>query len=171
MPKDNVLSLREQDTGHGQSHEEAQSLLSSAANDEGADVATQADHLPHRIAIGSRRQSSLVRQPENGAPRTPRTANRVHFDIEERRSSEHAANGHAPDALGWIDEDDYLSHHAAGRGRSDTGQRAPLLTDIEAPSVTVASAGDGFNAEDYLENARPRSGMGSAFMNMANSIM
>jgi len=48
-------------------------------------------------------------------------------------------------------------------------QRLPLLTGIEAPSVTVAN--ESFNPEDHLENARPRSGMRSAFMNMANSIM
>jgi sodium-coupled neutral amino acid transporter 11 len=44
-----------------------------------------------------------------------------------------------------------------------------LLTGIEAPSVTLAS--DDFNPEDLLEGARPKSGMKSAFMNMANSIM
>lgn len=52
-----------------------------------------------------------------------------------------------------------------------TGQRLPLLTGIEAPSVALASEGDDFAAEDLLESARPRSGMQSAFMNMANSIM
>jgi sodium-coupled neutral amino acid transporter 11 len=43
------------------------------------------------------------------------------------------------------------------------------LTDIEAPSVTLAT--DDFNADDLLESARPKSGMKSAFMNMANSII
>ena len=47
----------------------------------------------------------------------------------------------------------------------------PLLTDIEAPSVTVALEHTQFHAEEHLENARPKSGMRSAFMNMANSIM
>jgi sodium-coupled neutral amino acid transporter 11 len=63
----------------------------------------------------------------------------------------------------WIEEQDYMNGSAGGRG-----QRVPLLTGIEAPSVTVASD---FNAEDLLESARPKSGMQSAFMNMANSIM
>ena len=54
--------------------------------------------------------------------------------------------------------------------RASTGQRAPLLTNIEAPSVTVATE-LGFSAEDYLVNARPKSGMKSAFVNMANSII
>jgi len=69
-----------------------------------------------------------------------------------------------------MDEEDYTHQASAGR-RSSTGQRAPLLTDVEAPSVTVASADLGFNAEDLLESARPKSGMRNAFMNMANSIM
>lgn len=47
-------------------------------------------------------------------------------------------------------------------------QRLPLLTGIEAPSVTVASD---FDPEDHLESAKPRSNMRSSFMNMANSIM
>jgi len=64
-----------------------------------------------------------------------------------------------------LDGDDYLD---GGDGRERT-QRLPLLTGIEAPSVTVAE--ESFNPEDHLENARPRSGMRSAFMNMANSIM
>ena len=64
-----------------------------------------------------------------------------------------------------LDGDDYLD---GGDGRERT-QRLPLLTGIEAPSVTVAE--ESFNPEYHLENARPRSGMRSAFMNMANSIM
>ena len=50
-------------------------------------------------------------------------------------------------------------------------QRAPLLTDIEAPSVTVANASLNSQIDDLLEHPRPKSGMMSAFMNMANSIM
>jgi len=64
-----------------------------------------------------------------------------------------------------LEGDDYLD---GSDGRERT-QRLPLLTGIEAPSVTVAE--ESFNPEDHLENARPRSGMRSAFMNMANSIM
>jgi sodium-coupled neutral amino acid transporter 11 len=70
---------------------------------------------------------------------------------------------HALIGGGWIDEEDYMNGSPGGRG-----QRVPLLTGIEAPSVTIASQ---FNPEDLLENARPKSGMSSAFMNMANSIM
>jgi sodium-coupled neutral amino acid transporter 11 len=58
---------------------------------------------------------------------------------------------------------------AHGHNGRERVQRLPLLTGIEAPSVTVAE--DVFNPESLLESARPRSGMRSAFMNMANSIM
>lgn len=113
----------------------------------------------------SRRQSSISQPPPDGAPRTPRTPNRVRFNIEEERGGQ---NGHALSPGGeeegdWTEEEDYLEAR-----RSSTGQRAPLLTDVEAPSVTAALE---FNAEDHLESARPKSGMSSAFMNMANSII
>ncbi|KAI9850086.1 MAG: hypothetical protein M1838_006098 [Thelocarpon superellum] len=82
------------------------------------------------------------------------------------------ANGRAPSTdAAWTDAEDYLSHHAAGGRRDSMGHRAPLLTDIEAPSVTVAGGNLDFNVHDLLESARPKSGMRSAFMNMANSII
>jgi sodium-coupled neutral amino acid transporter 11 len=67
----------------------------------------------------------------------------------------------------WVelDGEDYMD----GDDGRERVQRMPLLTGIEAPSVTVAE--ESFNPEDHLESARPRSGMRSAFMNMANSIM
>lgn len=105
-------------------------------------------------------------------PSTPRTPNRVRFEVEEPSGS--GPNGHVrhEEDGTWMDEDDYMTHNAVLSGRRDsTAHRAPLLTDIVAPSVTVASADVGFNADDLLENARPKSGMRSAFMNMANSIM
>ncbi|KAJ4294303.1 hypothetical protein N0V90_007993 [Kalmusia sp. IMI 367209] len=102
-----------------------------------------------------KRQSSFAQPRPDGAPRTP---NRVRFE-EPRRSMNGDAGGE------WIDLDgeDYMEE---GRERV---QQLPLLTGIEAPSVTVAE--EAFDPEDYLESARPRSGMRSAFMNMANSII
>jgi sodium-coupled neutral amino acid transporter 11 len=85
----------------------------------------------------------------------------VRFE-EPRRSmngNNHGSDWHELEGDDYFDSDD-------GRERT---QRLPLLTGIEAPSVTVAE--ESFNPEDHLENARPRSGMRSAFMNMANSIM
>ncbi|MCJ1476694.1 hypothetical protein MMC13_005362 [Lambiella insularis] len=171
--------------------EEAQSLLSADANEPDADISSPPSPPPKgppppppKESRLPRRQSSLAHPPQNGAPRTPRTANRVRFDIEERRSAEMAANrqpirGWGRETQGdWaeIEEEDYMLNGNRGRSfggrRSGTAQRAPLLTDIEAPSVTVASAEGGvFRVEDLLEGARPKSGMRSAFMNMANSII
>lgn len=113
-----------------------------------------------------KRQSSFARPRPDGTPRTP---NRVRFEEEPVRI---AGNGDAYGAE-WIEleGDDYMDDHgfdgAEGRERV---QRLPLLTGIEAPSVTLAVDLD-FNLEEHLESARPRSGMRSAFMNMANSIM
>ncbi|KAF1967640.1 hypothetical protein BU23DRAFT_559278 [Bimuria novae-zelandiae CBS 107.79] len=106
-----------------------------------------------------KRQSSFAQPRPDGTPRTP---NRVRFE-EPRRSM----NGDAQDAE-WVEleGEDYLEEGQEGRERV---QRLPLLTGIEAPSVTVAE--QAFDPEDHLENARPRSSMRSSFMNMANSII
>ena len=114
------------------------------------------------------RQSSFAQPRPDGTPRTP---NRVRFDVDDSPTSERHANGSLhPD---WVDDEDFLAEEGSvggGRRQSDA-QRLPLLTGIEAPSVTVALEHTEFNAADHLENARPKSGMRSAFMNMANSIM
>jgi len=129
---------------------------------------------PRTTLHSSPRQSSFSKPSQNGAPRAPRTANRVRFDIEERRSRELELNGqaqpHSPETETWTEDEDYLSHDTSEDGSRSNGQRAPLLTGIEAPSVAIANELD-FNPEDLLESARPKSGMRSAFMNMSNSIM
>jgi sodium-coupled neutral amino acid transporter 11 len=118
---------------------------------------------PSPTPLMGTRQSSLAQIREG-----PRTPNRVRFkehDEDDTPPSSPQAP-RAPNGLGWVDDEDYMR-----QGASD-GDRMPLLTDIEAPSVTLASADDDeFNAEDLLETSRPKSGMRSAFMNMANSIM
>ncbi|KAL8828938.1 MAG: hypothetical protein Q9191_002308 [Dirinaria sp. TL-2023a] len=154
--------------------EEAEALLPPSVEEEVESLPSNSAP-PRRIPLPERRQSSISKPPPNGQPRTPRTSNRVRFDIEERMSSERAPNGHPPassdgSSLNWVEEDDYLSGNTrSSRSSSSTGQRAPLLTDIEAPSVTVAGSDVSFNVEDLLETARPKSGMRSAFMNMANT--
>lgn len=108
----------------------------------------------------TKRQSSFAQPRPEGVPRTP---NRVRFDdVPSRASMNGDANG-----ADWIEMEgeDYMNGHD-GRERV---QRLPLLTGIEAPSVTVAE--EIFDPEDHLESAKPRSGMRSAFMNMANSIV
>lgn len=84
----------------------------------------------------------------------PRSANRVRFDltpqIEDgppRFSSDSAQRFD-------IEEADYATEH----------HRTPLLMDMEAPSVALAN-----DLEEEMR--RPKSGMKSAFMNMANSII
>ncbi|KAL9640713.1 MAG: hypothetical protein Q9164_000108 [Protoblastenia rupestris] len=149
----------------------AEQSLSLLQNEE--DQEPEPANAPRRPSHhNSGRQSSFSKPSTNGGPRTPRTPNRVRFDIEERPSSEHELNGFAqsPDPTGHFAEEGYVDTNGFAVGRSSTGQRAPLLTGIEAPSVTVANELD-FNAEDLLEDARPKSGMKSAFMNMANSII
>lgn len=56
-------------------------------------------------------------------------------------------------------------------GRGGDSHRVPLLTDLEAPSVRVANEWGGDMEEAEAEMNRPKSGMKSAFMNMANSII
>ncbi|KAI2787382.1 Vacuolar amino acid transporter 2 [Penicillium oxalicum] len=133
---------------------------------------------PNRPASDNRpspqRQSSIVRPPTEGQRRTPRTTNRVHFDLDlEGHDDDSIANGRArssdDDAL-WLDDDDYELSDQGRSGVRNSGQTIPLLTDIEAPSVTLATSED-FFPEDHLESARPRSGLNMAFMNMANSII
>jgi sodium-coupled neutral amino acid transporter 11 len=144
----------------------------------GADLILQA--RPGASPLGQRRASSFAKKASDGTPRTP---NRVRFDFDHDATpvASHAqapAAPRVPIVLPWRegdgqeedDDDEDTNQHAAARG-GDT-QRVPLLTDIEAPSVTLALAeDDDFNPEDLLETSRPKSGMRSAFMNMANSIM
>ena len=97
------------------------------------------------------RQSSISQPRPDG---TPRTTNRVRFDIDD------APNGHLPEEQ-WMDDEDYLQ---------SPRQDVPLLTDITPPSSSPFLS-DAFQPEDHLPNARPKSGMRSAIMNMANSII
>ncbi|KAE8146700.1 amino acid transporter [Aspergillus avenaceus] len=161
---------------HNGLHElESQSLLSESPREEPesltpidptAPISYSADEAQHQ------RQSSFAQPVPEGQRRTPRTLNRVRFDLEDDTEDEHRSNGysrHSEDSA-WLDDEDYARGGGAQSGRSSTGQMVPLLTDIEAPSVTLATSED-FFLEEHLESARPRSGMRMAFMNMANSII
>ncbi|KAL2399852.1 Vacuolar amino acid transporter 2 [Exophiala dermatitidis] len=98
------------------------------------------------------RQSSLYHPRPDGTPRTP---NRVRFDLDDHAS----ANEHEREES--LDEEDFLH---------SPGQQAPLLTDITPPADSPFRS-EAFQPEEYLPDARPKSGMPSAFMNMANSII
>jgi solute carrier family 38 (sodium-coupled neutral amino acid transporter), member 11 len=98
-------------------------------------------------------------------PRTPRTPNRVRFDLPPAIDTDHEDNDAPPPYV-----DSPLS------GRRDPRPRAslPLLTDIEAPSITLAASpwgDDDVHEWAERERRRPKSGLRSAFMNMANSII
>ncbi|KAL8953540.1 MAG: hypothetical protein Q9222_000598 [Ikaeria aurantiellina] len=141
---------------------EASSLLHDRGND--GDKSPSPDPMPaSKPPSLQRRQSSLAMPSQEGIPRRPRTVNRVRFEGEQHGSNERSQ--------AWDDEDDNISHRHSMDGASSTSQHAPLLTGIEAPSVTVANTDFDFTVEDLLESNRPKSGMRSAFMNMANSIM
>ncbi|RSL70010.1 hypothetical protein CEP54_002001 [Fusarium duplospermum] len=100
---------------------------------------------------------------------TPRTPGRVRFDLTPEIvpvSNGDAFGGHGP--RGSEDDGYFDMEEAASPARA---HRMPLLTGIEAPSVTVAnSMGDPGELAEHEMN-RPKSGLKSAFMNMANSII
>ena len=168
---------------HGQDEHEAYPLLSSPGESEKPDdlivhpgpptLLTSPPEQALRINTSyGQRQSSISQRTPDGQRRTPRTSNRVRFDLEPVRDEEdHLSTGRSgsPDDALWMDEDYELNNQNQSAMRR-TSQTVPLLTNIEAPSVTVATSEDIF-PEDHLENARPRSGTKMAFMNMANSII
>lgn len=163
---------------NGQDEHEAQSLLSASSEEH--DLAFHPEPLPSPIpsrnATNGDRHSSISQPAADGKRRTPRTMNRVRFDLEEepedpnRISIERTLSpDDSPDDTLWLEDEDYELGNQ-GTGTHHSGQSIPLLTNIEAPSVTLATSDD-FFPEDHLEDARPRSGMKMAFMNMANSII
>lgn len=145
------------------------------ASQEEQDLAFQPEPVPSPIPsrnANGKRHSSISQSTPDGQRRTPRTMNRVRFDLEEasENSERHSIDrASSPDDELWVDDEDYELGNR-GQGNRQNGQSIPLLTDIEAPSVTLATSDD-FFPEDHLEDARPRSGMKMAFMNMANSII
>lgn len=178
MPRDDNITARLTERRDA-TEDEARSLLSASSTEDDDLVvhsgsSDQRNPPPNPLApqTNGPRQSSIYRPPTDGQRRTLRTPNRVRFDLDDESEDEPTpANGHArsEENSSWMDEEDYISR-GPRRPRSSTGHMAPLLTDIEAPSVTVATS-DNFFPEEHLESARPRSGMRMAFMNMANSII
>ncbi|KAI9680550.1 MAG: hypothetical protein M1817_003990 [Caeruleum heppii] len=82
--------------------------------------------------------SAPDKEPQGDGHGSPHTPHRVRFQLDETPNA--APNGHAraSDAA-WADEEDYLAYHAPSRQRDNVAHRAPLLTDIEAPSLAKAS--------------------------------
>ncbi|KAK3946388.1 putative vacuolar amino acid transporter 2 protein [Diplogelasinospora grovesii] len=152
--------------------------------------------------VRRRSRSPRIPIPTTGVagsgPGTPRTPNRsVRFDLRPTivTSTSHTHHTHHTHHNGTahtqngsaggrehdggreresfdLDTEDPLHHHADGR----RVQRLPLLTNIPAPSVSLANRLDNEDDENELsdwerEQARPKSGLREAFMNMANSII
>lgn len=130
------------------------------------------------FAVAARLPPATRHPPDLTSP-TPRTPNRVRFalddestvgaiELEEARCSslQHSVN------YSWADEEDYFQSdddYGSGDddGRLGGGTRAPLLTGIEASSVTITQ-----DIDDLLERSvRPKSGMFMAFFLQANAIV
>ena len=150
MPKDRPYDLRDLDVSR--ETDQSRSLLSQGAIDDDDERSTPTPPFPH---------SSFSRRTAlNGFSRTPRTIHRVRFDVGGTDSDEHALNGYArapivEDLDPAVAENEVSANHFDST-MSSAGQRAPLLTDVDAPSVVVAEDLD-FDPEQLLENARPTS--------------
>ena len=159
----------EADESFDQNSQEAQSLLPSASISEDS---PRSGPISPRPINTHQRQSSFSKKTLDGSSRTP---NRVRFNVPESAESNDGVelqNRRGQDGSpDWLDNEDYFSHANGGTRRSSTGQRAPLLTGIEAPSITVATETFDGSADDEMAHRRPKSGVRGAFMNMANSIM
>ena len=177
MPLENGSDIRRIETGRP---DEEEGLLIPRSADENIDNHPAPDPpRPPPLLEGLSDKGSYsteCRLSKDAQPETPRTANRVRFDLGDGSEAEddaengfHRSRGSRRPA--WLEDDDYM-HDGSDEPRrsSSSSQQVPLLTDIEAPSVTVATTSD-FFPEEHLESARPRSGLINSFMNMANSIV
>ncbi|KAI1428807.1 transmembrane amino acid transporter family protein [Xylaria sp. FL1777] len=151
--------------------EEHQGLLAGRESDGEDDIDDDDDGL---IVHPGGRDIAQDADHDSLGPRTPRTPNRVRFDLRPTNIPP-AANGthDSIDSVPPFDSFDYLDHEPESPGGRDRTVRRPLLTDIEAPSVTVANnlSDDDVHTWAERERSRPKSGLRSAFMNMANSII
>lgn len=155
--------------GEPNRHEEAHGLLASSDfDDHEDDIVVYAANGDGKQEQGSHSDTS----PSPPKIKTPRTPNRVQFDLNpavigDANGSAHGGRRSSSEESFEFDDDvEIQGHHS---------HRVPLLTDMEAPSVAVANTlGDDANDDgERLEQAmrRPKSGLKSAFMNMANSII
>lgn len=143
--KQSIIRKDGENTEASKNEEDRGLLAADSSEDEDGDLVTHPSPSP---------------PPPESTPRTPRTPNRVRFDLPPDTSNTHGDDSPPP--------------------YSDASRRPqvfhPLLTDIEAPSVTLAASPWGNEDEDVhswaeRERQRPKSGLRSAFMNMANSII
>lgn len=141
-----------------------------------------------RPSHGAMRPPQSPGTPTPPGQRTPRTPQRVRFDPNPTILHGRTPNGTADSfdsqrrgssSSSQRDSFDDLDFDIGGGGPggdADGQHRRPLLTGIEAPSVALANGpwgGEHEDAEGWAESERlrPKSGLRSAFMNMANSII
>lgn len=165
-------------------NEEEHGLLSAhgSDDDDGQGSGEDDDLIVHQHASEQPHSALSKSSNGNGAVRTPRTPNRVRFDLRPT-SIPSPANGHGQQGRSSQDTDDDIElgdhdpldspYNPSGH---ETFQRQPLLTGIEAPSVALANSAGWGDSDDVhswheAEQSRPKSGLRSAFMNMANSII
>ncbi|ESZ97115.1 hypothetical protein SBOR_2473 [Sclerotinia borealis F-4128] len=153
--KSNAHSNRRND--ENQSHrnpEEDVGLLAAESGSEDEDSIEHSGPLPEQGAAANQTH-------------TPRTPNRVRFDLPPSPNGERENRREVP----FVDEEESPHAYPSSRTQSFT----PLLTGIEAPSVTVASSpwtdDEDVHTWAERERARPKSNLRNAFMNMANSII
>ena len=144
-----------QDLRVGREPEQSCSLLAQGVAGDDGDISPAAHQIP------SSSHSSLSQTASNGFPSAFRTVNRVRYDDGETDSVEHILSDHtrtpSQEDGNWLEaEDGFLENEP--EMTSSPGQRVPLLTNVEAPSVMVAENLH-FEAERLLENARPKSGL------------
>lgn len=153
MSRDRSYDLR--DIRFSREPEQSRSLFAQGVDDDDAVAPTPA----RQLALFP--PSSPSRTVSNGFPSTTCTVNRVGFGNGETDGVEPILSDHAhtPSREGdnWLEAEDSSSRNDF-QTRNVAGQRVPLLTDVEAPSVMVAEDLD-FNAEGVLESARPKSGI------------
>ncbi|KAI1388742.1 transmembrane amino acid transporter protein-domain-containing protein [Hypoxylon trugodes] len=146
------------------SDEEQHGLLAGNTSDEDDDEDGIIVHPGDTKADGSDEDHHSSIRP----PHTPKTPNRVRFDLVPTNIPP-PANGHdySTEPSDYFD----VAEPDSPIG-DDSTPRHPLLTDIEAPSVTLANSLDN-DVHEWAERerTRPKSGLRSAFMNMANSII
>ena len=151
--------------GDANPHGEDRGLL---AGDEEEDLVVH--HGSDRVANGAAKDA----YDDEPLP-TPRSAHRVRFDLTPEFMGQ--GNGSAGVRMSMSSDTHRFSVEDGDRPSSESHHRMPLLTDREAPSVAIANQWGTENDDDddmddiERDMRRPKSGMRSAFMNMANSII
>ena len=143
MSKDR--SYDQQDIGVSRESKQSRPLLAQGVTDGDGDGPPAAHQIP------SSPHSSLSRIASH-------IVNRARFDDGETEHmlSDHARTPSQEDG-DWLEgEDHFLGNES--EIMSSVGQRVPLLTNTEAPSVMVAENLH-FDPEGLLENSRPKSGL------------